>query len=316
MENCHDKKTWVYPEGSLLTLLTLVQVDYTYGQVVATLAAVENSNPDIYICIDDHSSDQDPTKPSVPSGIEDATLSHPSQPVTTGFRSTIKHLRAQAGFWSRLRGLSAYLCFVVPQVYVMILLSSSKGTTLLVVTCLNVLLAPLHLAWVHIVISQPSPRRFYQRIPHIRTCANIAPAIALRDGLSTAVYFATAALMHNLRWKALDDLSPSILSLGLPALMSAVVRVPTHAIFVRVAASMLPEEDETIVPFDRSFGGKIQPRVMGEGSHLGLLDAWQTFDRPARLRYGWVIIKTFFIEVFLGVFLLITWYPFMLLALL
>lgn len=61
----------------------------------------------------------------------------------------------------------------------------------------------------------------------------------------------------------------------LPALFLLLLSIPAWGIFTRVAASMLPEEDDPIVPFDRLFGGKVKPGVV-----LGLRDAWTTFDWP------------------------------------
>ena len=39
---------------------------------------------------------------------------------------------------------------------------------------------------------------------------------------------------------------------------------------------MLPDEDEAIVPFDRSFGGKVVPAILGGSGKLSIRDAWKT----------------------------------------
>jgi len=41
------------------------------------------------------------------------------------------------------------------------------------------------------------------------------------------------------------------------------LEVPTTVAYVRVTDSMLPGEHETIVPFDRSFGGKVTLAIIG-----------------------------------------------------
>jgi uncharacterized membrane protein (UPF0182 family) len=64
---------------------------------------------------------------------------------------------------------------------------------------------------------------------------------------------------------------------------------------------MLPEEDETIVPFDRSFGGKVSPAITGGSGKIGIVDAWTTFDWAARVRYAKVTGKALAIEVALCV---------------
>ena len=60
--------------------------------------------------------------------------------------------------------------------------------------------------------------------------------------------------------------------------------IPANVALKRVQASMLPEEDESIVPFDRTFGGKVIPEVVGGSGKIGMLTAWKTFDWNARVR--------------------------------
>jgi hypothetical protein len=79
------------------------------------------------------------------------------------------------------------------------------------------------------------------------------------------------------------------------------VSIPARAIYIRVAASMLPEEDDPIVPFDRLFDGKTNLNMAGGGDKLGLKDAWVTFERSARSRYFRTILKALAIEVALVV---------------
>ncbi|GLI76084.1 hypothetical protein PoHVEF18_004353 [Penicillium ochrochloron] len=87
----------------------------------------------------------------------------------------------------------------------------------------------------------------------------------------------------------------------LPGIFFLLVSLPARAIYIRVAASMLPEEDDPIVPFDRLFGGKTNLNMAGGGDKLGLKDAWVTFERSARSRYFRTILKALAIEVALGV---------------
>lgn len=53
---------------------------------------------------------------------------------------------------------------------------------------------------------------------------------------------------------------------------------------VRVAASMLPEEDETIVEFDRSFQGRTTPEILGGQGKIGIKEAWKSYPRASRIR--------------------------------
>lgn len=68
-------------------------------------------------------------------------------------------------------------------------------------------------------------------------------------------------------------------------LTTVLVAVPATVTLKRVQASLLAEEEETVVPFDRTFGGRVLPEVVSGGpSAVGILDAWRTFDWSARFR--------------------------------
>lgn len=268
------------------------------------MAAVEDSNPDIYVRIDD----QDPTKPSGPNDPEpELAGSARPKPITSGLRSTTKHLRARAGFWSRFRGLSMYLAFFFADVFLSLIFPIPTGSffgQFFVQLFINILLSTWQMAWVHIVISEPSPKRFYQRIPSYRKWIRIAPAVAFETLLTYATFFLPMAVAQFAGWTDVteDPNRPDVnarkelirfLSISaLPAILALAVSVPARVVFIRVAASMLPEEDESIVPFDRSFGGKVQPEIVGGSGKIGLLDAWTTFDWNARVRFVKVVIKT------------------------
>ena len=75
-------------------------------------------------------------------------------------------------------------------------------------------------------------------------------------------------------------------------LTAVFIFIPASVSLKRVQASMLAEEEETIVPFDRTFGGKVQAEITGGSGKLGMLDAWKTFDWAARIRLMKVYGKT------------------------
>ncbi|CAG8284525.1 unnamed protein product [Penicillium salamii] len=304
------------PNGGLVALFAMTvlvlglvfwSVEYTYGMVVATLAAVEDTNPDIYVRI---TSNPDPTKPND----EEAELAVPNaQPITNKLRTTVKHLRARAGFWSRFRGAGMFLAYTGMNGFLFALVPVNETSFVyqfIIQSFVGVALATWQMAWVHIVITEPSPKRFWQRIPSYKTWIKIAPAAALENVLISAAFFLPMALAKLFGWlepTASDDVPPMIAlyrfmgATIIPAILSFMISMPARVIFIRVAASMLPEEDETIVPFDRSFGGKVSPAITGGSGKIGLMDAWTTFDWAARVRFAKVIGKTFAIQVALVV---------------
>jgi hypothetical protein len=57
-----------------------------------------------------------------------------------------------------------------------------------------------------------------------------------------------------------------------------------NAIMIRVMASLLPDDIDTLVPMDRSFGGKVVAAEAGGSGKLGLIAAWRTFPWRSRFR--------------------------------
>jgi hypothetical protein len=53
---------------------------------------------------------------------------------------------------------------------------------------------------------------------------------------------------------------------------------------IRVMASLLPDDIDTLVPMDRSFGGKVVAAEAGGSGKLGLIAAWRTFPWRSRFR--------------------------------
>ncbi|KAJ5823723.1 hypothetical protein N7447_006063 [Penicillium robsamsonii] len=284
-------------------------IEYTYGMMISTLAAVEDTNPDIYVRI---TSDPDPTKPVNSQEDPELVTPTPLKPITSKLRTTVKHLRSRAGYWSRFRGLGMFMAYNVARGFLSSFFPvSSYMLQFVVQSVISVVLATWQMAWVHIVISEPSPKRFYQRIPSYKTWIKIAPAAALQDVLTAAGFFIPMAVANFAGW--LDtpgdqDTQPIVALYRLlgvsvvPVILAFLISMPARVIFVRVAASMLPEEDETIVPFDRSFGGKVSPAITGGSGKIGLMDAWTTFDWAARVRFAKVIGKTFAMQVALTIF--------------
>ncbi|KAJ5758321.1 uncharacterized protein N7511_007015 [Penicillium nucicola] len=285
-------------------------IEYTFSMVVATLAAIEDTNPDIYVRI---TSDPNPIKPTDEDEPEIGAAA-PLRPITSKLRTTISHLRARAGFWSRFRGAGMFVAYAAARSFIAGLIPipvTSCIGSFVVQSFVGVLFATWQMAWVHIVISEPSPKRFYQRIPSFKTWIKIAPAAAVQDILTAAAFFLPLSIANFagfLNAPQSDEVLPLVALfrfmgvLVVPAILAFLVSIPARVIFIRVAASMLPEEDETIVPFDRSFGGKVTPAITGGSGKIGIVEAWTTFDWAARVRYAKVIGKTFAMEVALVIF--------------
>lgn len=243
------------------------------------------------------------------------------QPITAKIRTTIRHLRARAGYWSRFRGLSLYLCYSVVRSLVISGFTSSSATHNLVgrfVACFvaEVMLARWLLTWVHIVISEPSEKKWWKRIPTFKSGAwkKIAPSAALVSvaGQLCVIFPALLAKTGPIARFSNPSFQPTgkdvmhamCQSLGLLLLTFALIvliDIPAQVTLIRVAASMLPEEDESIVPFDRTFGGKVTPEIVGGAGKVGMLEAWRSFAWSSRVRLLKLVAKVLTIQFVLAI---------------
>ncbi|KAI9892738.1 MAG: hypothetical protein M1814_001158 [Vezdaea aestivalis] len=318
--------------NATIALGVTMLIRYTYGEVVATLAIVET--PTATVAVEVEGSD-DPDAPLLGADEKQTGAPHlpelyvvKNKPITAKFRTTICHLRARGGRLARFRGLSAWLSlqflsfyatkffrFLIPRVLYPLGLSRviSPLSLPLATILAAVVLGCVHMTWTHVVISDPSPKPWSRRIPDRKAWLKVAPATALyalAEQITLGVPVATFAFLvlpmadrafqnHSEMtlaeiYKSLAFRSLFVVASGL--LTALLILVPAIVTLARVQASMLPEDDETIVPFDRSFGGKVVPEILGGSGKVGLLDAWKTFGWSARLRLLGVYIKTFMME--------------------
>ena len=284
---------------------------------------VESTVTDAYVNVDvlgDATVPDSTKKPSAASDANDALLDpEPDtlvryKPITSSLRSTILHLRARAGYWSRFRGLSLFICWAVARGFLTSLLTTvpfmkNPAGFAVAAVASEVLLSRWELTWYHIVISEPSPKKWWQRMPAFKSRAwtKIAPAVALR-ALTTQIAGGFPMLlcqsfgtMKHLKDPGFEpgkkDLynafGQSMVVLFLTFALFVLLEIPATVTVVRVAASMLPEDYETIVPFDRSFGGKVTPAIIGGAGKIGLLEAWKSFPWSSRVRLLKLVGKVF-----------------------
>jgi len=282
----------------------LFMIEYTFGRILPTLLMIESPQEAILF-------------EPLPTEDPDSTIKDPEQaqvkakPITASFRSTIRLLQSVGGFRARFRGLAIYIAtaFAV----------NSVGGFLSVFPLLRifprpfwngvatVLCATLSLAWTHIVISEPSPKTWFRRLPALRMWKKVAAptaVLAIAEQLSVylPIYLAIVtgitdqkpedvANMTGGQRTAMAFQGIGIFIFGL--VLAFLIVIPANVTLTRVQASLLSDAEETIVPFDRSFGGKVIPEIVGGTGVIGMLDAWKTFDWASRIR----LIKTY-VKVF------------------
>jgi len=323
-----DDAKHISPVAALIFLLTcliffglIIATAYTYFQLIPTLCMIESPESQAYVPVnalsDEPPSYDDDDDDSAPKATDPELLILQNKPITSSFRKTLLHLRARAGRWSRFRGFGMAL---VLDIATGILISNFGGALIhnfiyiaFVTILATTLTSGLQMTWIHIVISEPSPKRWYQRIPPLKYHLRVAPAVALSalaiqitHILPTLVVSGFGPMRHMQRHEynpTQRDLyavvGQGILAISISLLCFVGLQVPAAVTMVRVAASMLPEADETIVPFDRTFGGQTTPEIIGGQGKIGLVEAWRSFPRSSRMRLLRAIAKA--VAIFMAI---------------
>lgn len=298
--------------GHLTREAKISQISYTLYRVIPTLAMIESESPPDYINIEPLLADDadDPNKDP-----EDTSADGASPFITSSFRKTFRVLQFKGTYRAGLfRGFTIYYAHgvathVIPGIFKALpVLRLLPFEVTVVIT--SVICAQLSLGWTLIVISKPSRCPWYRRIPSFEMWKKIAGptafyAVAEQASIMLPVYLALGSIEsspnssggYNLPErieKSLIFKGVGISALGL--VLAIAVIIPARVILTRMQASLISQSEETIVPFDRSFGGKVSDNGM-----IGILDAWKTFDWAARRRLMKVYLKVF--GILIGVIL-------------
>ena len=314
--------------------LTREQFNYTYGDVVATLTMIETPTAAAFTATVE---EEEPTEVDAPLLSEDQKSEKQhlkaletdlflvkQAPITAKLRTASKHLRAVAGPFARFRGFHIALIYnIVHSLIVNFVAPGPPGHTLLrplFSILATVALCRIQMVWTHVVISNPSSKRWYRRIPSYRAAKTILLPTAVYAVAQQAAMYVPAALCvsvadqfvrpqvygsnpETVRKIALVEL----IFVFLVALSTVVcIVIPAEVTLKRVQASMLPEEDESIVPFDRTFAGKVKPEILGGSGCIGMLDAWKTFDWAGRIRLIKLYMKVIAVNVVFIIFFAMT----------
>jgi hypothetical protein len=289
--------------------LFMILLEYSLRDVVATLAMVETPSAAITVSQSDEIAPKDVKEALLETG-PSITLIH-QKPITSSIRGTLRHLTSEAGRFSRWRGILSFIAYtfvfnIVVNIFHAII-PDVPGKMVLVAGISGGLLANVHAAWTHKVIAAPAEKRFqlWRRIPARSNWRYLAPAAAVNAASSFIALYVGAGWSVLLR---LDNVERENLAaytgtqwaslalrfLSLVAVMFAIamfIILPARVTQIRVEASILPEDQDTIVPFDRTFAGKVVPKILGGTGAVGFLDAWRSFNWEARRRLIKIYVK-------------------------
>lgn len=237
----------------------------------------------------------------------------PGKPITSSIRATNRLIRSLGGWLSNLRGLGysmviGFFTLTTLGVFSIVLPLRIAHLPALIV------LAPLSTTWTHFVITAPTPgKSFFQRIPSARKVylATWFPTVLLwaaahasallPELLSYVIGLQISDPNHpgRLRGEPLHggDVAKMICVVGVSVALQALLVVPSHAALTRVQASLLPADQDTLVPFDRSFAGRVEPEVVTGKGFATFGAAIKTIPRSSWLRIYLLRVKVFFVSM-------------------
>ncbi|KAF4997402.1 hypothetical protein FGRMN_3893 [Fusarium graminum] len=289
-----DWSALVFLANFLIFLPALIIINYTFEKVFPVLAVVEDEKPPVYdpLPVEPLANDDMPK----PAATRSATIAGQGRPITSSFRSTWSLLRSTGGFRALFRGLPCYIvqgfvtAFINLIIYTMVPYSFVLSHLIGSLLCVQ-----LSTAWVHIVITPASRARFWSRLPPFMTTfsATWRPTV-IYWAASQIVGMGTVGIMYLLGYEQSTDVQ-GLGSLGgiliVACVLQVAVQIPAYVVLVRVQASLLPPDADTIIPFDRSFNGRIEPVVVGGLGYATVRDAWSSFSKSAWRRIVMLSVK-------------------------
>lgn len=288
----------VFFADALVFLPVLVYIGYTLSHIYPALAIIEDPQPPAYAAVN---LSEDPT-PSTTDATTDAAAAATKVDVapplvTTSLRRINRLLYATGGWTANFRGFGCELAIDVASAI------CSTAVSAVLPRALGALFAALatvqlHTAWTHVVVTTPSPLPFWRRLPAFaKTFRATWLPVAVYWAACEFTSYAPFALARALGLVLWDPRAPAIMPAASPhtvwqslVLILAVlastifVVIPAQVVLLRVEASLLPADADTIVPFDRSFGGAVEPEVVTGRGYVDFVTAWRTFGRDSWVR--------------------------------
>jgi hypothetical protein len=289
-------------------------IEYTVRLLTGHLAMVESTEPTVvqaYTPVYKDDEDTDMKKDGqAPLEIE-TTTGFSGKPLTSNIRRTVFHLVSIGGRTAKWRGAGVFVLYVFLTNLISIPLSFIFSSLPLPIGPLlgdigaAVITSRLHCAWTHKIITMPSSKSLKARRISREQWRSLMGPTALSVGAQSVglcgiamVFRMSVLLVNNLYTNGSGPKWVLPIIAIVPGALTSVIlglflMLPAYVSLVRMEASLLPEEDETIVPFDRSFGG----RITSVGTAATLREAWQSFTWEARRRLVGLYVKFFFIMV-------------------
>lgn len=222
---------------------------------------------------------------------------------------------SEGGKLARWRGYLQYLAYVIAVAFVgsfvkTLIPLGGIPAEFIATGITGAVTANLHAAWTHKTIASPHRMSFMEGIPSRKLWKKLALPAAFHAVTPYISMFVLTVLVTLLGLN--KGMSPAqsnqytgaqvawflaraffILVMGVACTLF--LCIPAHVTLVRIEASLLPEEHDTIVPFDRTFDGKAVSKLLGGTGSVSFLDAWKSFNWEARRRLIKLYVKAFFV---------------------
>jgi hypothetical protein len=193
--------------------------------------------------------------------------------------------RANFRYLALFRGLGIMVFISAIEVLVVELSAMAVGTpsfrsTLAFVNQLLVALAlvQLYTLWTHTVLTHPSTKSFWQRLPPYKATLR-ATGVALVLLLTTKAsirYILASVFGIDLMDTNINPYQPirQGIRYAVGSCATDIMMMPANVVLVRIQASLLPADEQLVVPFDDTLRGDGNN---GENEAIGLKRAWNTF---------------------------------------
>jgi hypothetical protein len=282
------------------------------NEVITTLCMVESPVAAITVSPSTHEPADKEEKEGLLETGPTITLVN-QKPITSSIRGTIKHLVAHAGRFARFRGLKLHALHSIlvglSSTFLSAALPRVPGQPIIVAALSGAAVANVHAAWTHKVVSMPNDKTFLARLPSKADWKILAMPAAIQAAMPYISLYLMCGLamlmgLSNLDQENVADYTGAQMAcLALRGLVLFVFAItctlflclPAVVTLVRIEASILPEDQDTVVPFDRTFGGKVVSQMFGGSGKIGFLDAWRSFNWEARRRLIKLFVKVTFI---------------------
>ncbi|KAI1655850.1 hypothetical protein F4813DRAFT_391421 [Daldinia decipiens] len=267
-------------EGIQVAIAALLFLAFSYvlGDVFLVLASVETDAPASYTQVPGEIIDEETEGPKYP-GMS-------ARPITSSLRSTCHRLLSIDGKKSLFRGLSCFVAYRLADYPITFLLGLIPFMPKIASACIASLLTmQLRAAWTHIVISEPSAKPFWRRLPRFNLVlrATAIPTVILGSitGFEQVVVGSIVTSIVGLTPIGI------LLLLIFHTVYTFVAIIPAKVVLARVQASLLPEEDRPIILLDPVFD---QQKAEGK-EYISTHEASQSVSRATRNRLCMLYVK-------------------------